>query len=201
MGDWIDRICQIDGDAKLSRYREDAVRLAEVVGASPDRVASLSRMIGAALGTQEIKTGSKALTARQARLPYDQGRPRLFGTLIDALRESAPQNRPVPDKAADRYQHLPFFEAYFSNFIEGTEFELDDAVDVVYAGKQIAGRANDSHDLTGTYRVVGDLEDMSTTATSSGEFLQLLRSRHATILPGRPEKNLGHFKETPNEPG
>jgi len=56
--------------------------------------------------------------------------------------------------AATANAHLPFFETYFSNFIEGTEFELDEAVAVVYEGKQIPGRADDSHDLLGTYRVV-----------------------------------------------
>lgn len=201
LGDWIDRICQIDGAAKLSRYRDDAERLGALVGAPEDGVALLSRILGIALGTQQMDTGSKALTARQARLPYEQGRLALFGKLIEALRESAPQNRPVHDPNSDAYRHLPFFEAYFSNFIEGTEFELDEAVNVVYKGKQIAGRSDDSHDLTGTYRVVSDLDEMSTTATSSTDFLQLLRSRHATILAGRPEKSPGQFKETANRAG
>jgi hypothetical protein len=111
----------------------------------------LSQMIGAALGTQQVATSSRALAARQSLLPYDQDRMRLFGRLVVGLRKSAPQNLPVRDPSDPRYGHLPFFEAYFSNFIEGTEFELDEAVAVVYDGKKIPGRASDSHDLLGTY--------------------------------------------------
>jgi len=201
LADWIDRLAMVDGEERLQRYRSEAEALATTMGATPDRVARLSRLVGAALGTQRALTGSTALAARQAGRPYDRDRLRLLGTLIDALRETAPQSRPVVDPTDPRYRHLPFFEAYFSNFIEGTEFELDQAVAIVYEGAQIAGRADDSHDLLGTYRVVNDLTEMQTRARDADEFVQLLRSRHATILAGRPEQNPGRFKELPNRAG
>jgi hypothetical protein len=200
LGDWIDRLCQVDGPQRLAQYREQAERVADAVGA-PKAVKALSQMIGAALGTQQVSTSSRALAARQASLPYDQDRLHLFRQLADSLRQSAPQNRPVPDPRVPRYAHLPFFEAYFSNFIEGTEFELDEAVAVVYDGKQIPGRADDSHDLLGTYKVVADLAEMTMLASAPEEFLQLLRSRHATIMVGRPDKRPGLFKEAANRAG
>jgi hypothetical protein len=200
LGDWIDRLCQVDGPQRLARYREQAERAADAVGAG-QAVKALSQMIGVALGTQKAHTSSMALAARQASLPYDQDRMRLFAQLADRLRESAPQTRPVPDPRDPRYTHLPFFEAYFSNFIEGTEFELDEAVAVVYQGRQIPGRADDSHDLLGTYQVVADFGEMTTRASTPEEFLQLLRSRHATIMGGRPDKRPGLFKEAANRAG
>ena len=130
-------------------------------------------------------------------MPYDQDRLHLFRQLADSLRQSPPQNRPVPDPRGPRYAHLPFFEAYFSNFIEGTEFELDEAVAVVYDGKQIPGRTDDSHDLLGTYKVVADLAGMTVLASTPEEFLQLLRSRHATIMGGRPGSGPGSSKKPP----
>ena len=105
------------------------------------------------------------------------------------------------DPRGARYTYLPFFEAYFSNFIEGTEFELDEAIAVVYQGKKIPGRGDDSHDLIGTYRVVSDLDEMTTRASTPDEFLQVLRSRHATILGGRPDRRPGFFKEAVNRAG
>ena len=201
LGDWVDRLCQVDGPERLAGYREQAERVADAVGAPQDYVKALSQVIGAALGTQQVSTSSRALAARQALLPYDQDRLRLFAQLADSLRESAPQNRPVPDPSDPRYAHLPFFEAYFSNFIEGTEFLLDEAVAIVYEGKQLPGRADDTHDLLGTYRVVADLTEMTPLASTPAEFLQLLRSRHATILGGRPEKRPGLFKQAPNRAG
>jgi hypothetical protein len=201
LGDWIDRLCQIDGAQRLAEYREQAEHVAAAVGAPKEGIRRLSQMIGAAIGTQQVRTPSRALTARQALLPYDQDRMRRFDRLITALRGSPPQNRPVGDPRDLRYTYLSFFEAYFSNFIEGTEFELDEAIAVVYDSKQIPGRVDDSHDLLGTYKVVSDLDEMTTLASTADEFLQLLRSRHATILGGRPEKRPGFFKESPNRAG
>jgi hypothetical protein len=201
LGDWVDRLCQVDGPERLAQYREQAEQVAAAVGAPEDAVKTLSRTIGAALGSQKVNTPSRALAARQSSLPYDQERLHLFEQLAETLRHSALQNRPVPDPRDPRYVYLPFFEAYFSNFIEGTEFELDEAVAVVYDGRQIPGRADDSHDLLGTYEVVADLDEMTTLALTLEEFLQLLRSRHATIMGGRPDKRPGLFKEAANRAG
>ena len=201
LGDWVDRLCQVDGPERLAQYREQAEQAAAAVGAPEDAVRTLSRMIGAALGSQQVQTSSRALAARQSSLPYDQERLQLFDQLAAVLRLSAPQNRPVPNPRDPRYAYLPFFEAYFSNFIEGTEFELDEAVAVVYDAKQIPGRADDSHDLLGTYKIVADLDEMTALASTPVEFLQLLRSRHATIMAGRPGKRPGLFKEAANRAG
>lgn len=201
LADWIDRLAMVDGNDRIQSYRIVAESLAGTLGAKPNRVALVSRLIGAALGTQETRTGSSALAARQSGRPYDRDRMQLFGTLLDALRASAPQNRPVPEPSDDRYRHLPFFESYFSNFIEGTEFEVAEAVAIVYDGASLPGRADDSHDLLGTYRVVNDLREMQTVARDADEFVQLVQSRHATILAGRPDKNPGVFKELANRAG
>lgn len=201
LGDWVGRLCQAEGPQRLERYREQADEVAGLVGTPEEAVKVLSQMIGAALGTQQISTSSRALTARQKSLPYDQDRVRQFRQLVDSVRLSAPQNRPVTEPRDPRYAYLPFFEAYFSNFIEGTEFELDEAVAIVYDGKQVPGRADDSHDLLGTCKVVADLAEMTTLAATSEEFLDLLRSRHATIMGGRPDKRPGFFKEAANRAG
>ncbi len=201
LDDWVDRLRHTDGEDRLATYRQQAEQLAEALGTPVRGVRRLSQVIGAALGSRQVTSPSRALSARQAGRPYDQDRLRLFERLVEALRESAPQNRPVNNPQADRYRHLPFFEAYFSNFIEGTEFELAEALDVVYAGRQIAGRAADSHDLLGTYRVVADLSGMSLATSDPDEALQLLRSRHDTIMAGRPDKRPGLFKEAANRAG
>lgn len=201
LGDWIDRLAMIDGPDRLKRFRAQGEAVAEQVGASADGVALVASLVGVALGTKQADTASAALTARQAGLPYDHDRMRLFGLLIDALRESAPQSRPVTDPADPRYATLPFYEAYFSNFIEGTEFELADARAIVYEDVTIPNRSGDSHDLTGTYVVVSDLSQMQTLASSEAEFTQLLQHRHGTLLAGRPDKRPGQFKETANRAG
>ena len=201
LADWIDRLAMIDGVERLKQYREQGEAVASAVGIEADGVASMATLIGAALGTKSVETASAALTARQSGLPYDGDRMRLFGVLIDALHDSRPQSRPLGSPTSPRYTRLPFYEAYFSNFIEGTEFELDEARALVYDGVSIPNRTGDSHDLLGTYTLVADLNEMQTLAADETDFLQLLRRRHGTLMAGRPDKRPGEFKETANRAG
>ena len=60
------------------------------------------------------------------------------------------------------YSHatLAFFEAYFSNFIEGTEFAVDEAADIAFRGAVPNERPADAHDVLGTWRIVSDTREM-----------------------------------------
>lgn len=200
LADWVDRICQLDGERRLAAYRVQAEEVAAAVGTKPDRLAYLNRLVGAALGSQPIpSSGSAALQARSSGFPFDPDRMQLFDRLVQALRASAPQSLRV--YAAGRQQFLPFFEAYFSNFIEGTEFVVEDAIDIVFRERVIPNRAQDSHDLIGTYRLVTDEHTRADRADTPREFLDLLRSRHAVLLGGRPEMRPGEFKTMNNRAG
>ena len=96
---------------------------------------------------------------------------------------------------------LPFFEAYFSNFIEGTEFAVDEAADIVFQGHIPKARPEDAHDVLGTWKVVSDPQEMSRLPRSFEELTALLKSRHAQIMEGRPDKGPGRFKADPNRAG
>ena len=90
-------------------------------------------LVGVAVGTKDAETGSMALASRRAGQPVDQLRIARFDTLVAGLRAAAPQNKPVrPDQ---NHRFLPFAEAYFSNFIEGTEFAFDEAARIVFDGE------------------------------------------------------------------
>jgi len=44
-------------------------------------------------------------------------------------------SRPFADRLAkERDTYPPFFESYFSNFIEGREFDVGETYDIVYEG-------------------------------------------------------------------
>ena len=62
-----------------------------------------------------------------AGLPYDPGRLELFEILAEQLRSTGlPQPVSVTQTDVAR-RHFAFLESYFSNFIEGTEFDVQDA--------------------------------------------------------------------------
>src|SRR3546814_14392522 len=73
----------------------------------------------------------------------------LFEGLMFALRDSVAEHRAAPPRSGDANATLAFFEAYFSNFIEGTEFTVDEAAEIVFEGVLHAERPAAAHDVLG----------------------------------------------------
>ena len=92
-------------------------------------------------------------------------------------------------------------ESYFSNFIEGTEFVIDEAEDIVFSGVRINQRHADSHDVLANFYLTNDYMEMSKTPRDAAEFLNLLKARHAYLMKERPEKKPGEFKNRKNKAG
>jgi Fic family protein len=109
--------------------------------------------------------------------------------------------RPVVDQDAPRHRFLPFFEAYFSNFIEGTEFAVEEAREIVFEHVIPPDRPEDAHDIMGTYRLVSDRAEMSRVPADASDLVALLKSRHRVLLEGRPDRQPGVFKSTANRAG
>ncbi len=201
LASWIDRLCQNDGEEKLRHYRARAQALAGIVGASTDGIARLSMLIGAALGSQKVKSTNPALNARQRGLPFDPDRAHRFDILALALRSAATQSRPGVSATSPAYRIQAFYEAYFSNYIEGTRFTVEEAKALVYDEVVPVGRNADGHDVVGTFQIVSDYEEMSRVPQTDDEFLQLLRARHGVLMAGRPDIDPGSFKTLPNQVG
>src|SRR5262249_6116571 len=94
-----------------------------------------------------------------------------------------------------------FFEAYFSNFIEGTEFAVEEARAIVFDGVIPRNRPADAHDVIGTFRLTSDAAEMQRLPRSADDFLALLRRRHEAIMQGRPDASPGQFKDRANQFG
>ncbi|KAF0095614.1 MAG: filamentation induced by cAMP protein Fic [Puniceicoccaceae bacterium 5H] len=166
-----------------------------------DLFEEIHTMIGALLGTREYPLETSTGQARREGVPFDPSRMELFHKLHAALRSTAlPPPRLMGPKRINA-PALTFFEAYFSNFIEGTEFDVDDAADIIFNGKIPVQRPADAHDILGTFRTVSDLAEMQHRPKNAEELLELLKRRHATIMSGRPDKSPGTFKTESNRAG
>lgn len=196
----LDALIRRQGEGPLNKLRDDARALAPKLGLERE-FEELNGVIGALLGTRDAETRSDVGRARAAGQPYDPDRIVLFERLFVALREAIPTPRPAPDRGAEADTNLAFFEAYFSNFIEGTEFSVGEAREIVFEGAIPAERPEDAHDILGTFRIVSDLQEMSKVPASFAEFEALLRHRHAAVMAGRPDKNPGGFKAKGNQAG
>lgn len=193
----LDGILRHGGVDALHRLRDDARGVAQQLGMT-EEFQKLDTLIGTLLGTRETRLASSVAIARAAGVPYDPERLDLFQQLFAELAATAPVTRPA--RPTDGLA-LPFFEAYFSNFIEGTEFAVDEAADIVFKGHIPKNRPADAHDVLGTWKVVSNEREMSRCPKDSREFTMLLKSRHAQIMEGRPDKGPGQFKTDPNRAG
>ena len=189
------------GEVALNRLRDDARSVAAATGHAAE-FARLDRMVGALLATRPADVLKSGIAlARAAGEPFDAARVDLFGTLLEKLgRESFP-DIPDPNASDAAFVTFAFFESYFSNYIEGTEFELEEARRIVETGIALPTRDADSHDVLGTYAVVSNRREMSRRASTPDEFLDILRERHRIVLAGRPSSSPGRFKTRDNRAG
>ena len=198
---WIGQIIATQGEVAINRLRDAARTMAPSIGREA-AYARLDRIIAAVLTTgdaEELVTAD--LRARAAGLAVDRRRIELFERLAATLAARAPEPLPALPADASRRVLLPFYEAYFSNFIEGTEFTVDEAAAIIFEGAIPPGRPADAHDILGTYRLVSDDGEMRRTAATPDDFVSILRTRHGVVLEGRPESLPGQFKTRPNRAG
>ncbi len=195
-------------DTLIRRSSEDAVnRLRDEIRAlGPaldliEEAAALDATIGALLSTRKTQLSAPSAVARSQGRPHDPDRLELFRVLHTALRDHPPLSRIAPDRGQESRATLAFFEAYFSNFIEGTEFAVDEAADIVFRGTVPDERPADAHDILGTWRIVSDDGEMRRTPTDSRTLEALLTARHASVMEGRPGTRPGAFKRAANQAG
>lgn len=193
------------GDGALNRLRDRARELAPQLGAEAE-FRTLDAIIGALLGTRNAKLSAPAAIARAQGEPYDGHRIETFHILLQALAQWHEVPRPDATADSDRaFANAAFFDAYFSNHIEGTQFEVGEAIDIVFGHQIPIRRPEDAHDVLGTFVLAASRDEMgrSALALAGGfaDFEDLLRARHATILGSRPEQSPGEYKIRSNRAG
>ncbi len=133
--------------------------------------------------------------------PYDtecvERLEKLFGTLrtysLPTLKETF--------RSALHLKNKSFFDTYFSNYIEGTTFEVSEAEEIIFQKNLPKSRPKDAHDILENFLLVSDLNEMKKIPTTFDRFLNLVKERHHFILSKRPEASPGQFKQKPNRAG
>lgn len=202
--DWVVRTAQRRPAGWLGSLRARALDLCDELDV-PHRSGAVADIIGAAAGTREARASTGRLIAAKAvGLEYDPDRVVRFDELAAYLADlPGGVDVPVdlPALAGEEQTSLPFFEAYFSNFIEGTEFSVEEAEAIVESGEVPAERPEDAHDILGTFEAVQDPVLRAATPDTVERFFELLERRHRLVMGGRPDKRPGQFKEKPNQAG
>jgi predicted CopG family antitoxin len=197
----LDLLIRSRGEDAVNRLRDQAQELAPILGMEKE-FTKLNRLISNILATGNSKDlRSPIAIARSLGEPFDPERIKLFEILYKALSAQKFPGHKDRNETTKSYRNFAFFESYFSNYIEGTEFTVAEAQQVIRTDAPIPERDEDSHDVLGTYRIVSDRHEMGITPASPNELLQLLRSRHATLLRSRLSKKPGQFKDKNNRAG
>jgi fido (protein-threonine AMPylation protein) len=197
----LDDIMGTNGEDGLNKIRDRARELSQILE-MPREFELLNKIIGALLSTKPSKILKSDLAlARAAGFPYDKNRIELFEVLFAYLHNKEFKDRPENNLSASSFRNFAFFEAYFSNYIEGTVFEVAEAKKIIDTGVPLDARGGDSHDVLGTYQLVSDRNEMKMIPADENEFLSILQERHKLLLSARVEKNPGQFKERNNRAG
>jgi hypothetical protein len=193
---------QTGGEQAVNRFRDEARALAPALDADRE-LAVIDKIASALLGSRHGPVTAPSAVARLAGKAYDVAREAQFQTLFATLRAHEPAQYAAPDQGTS-FATSAFFDAYFSNFIEGTEFEVEEARAIVFDGVIPAARPADAHDVLGTYMLVGSPSAMSRgvdTLATFDAFVEQLREVHRVILAQRSEKRPGEFKLKGNRAG
>lgn len=195
----LEKVLLVDGVPGLNRLRDRAREIAEELGWNA-QFKRLDALIGRFLGTRVGTMASSIGRARVAGEAFDAaclGRLQLlFGTLREPIPDLKDSNR-----GNAHFTNKAFFDAYFSNYIEGTTFEIEEAESIVFDNKIPRDRPKDAHDIAGTFAIVGDQDRIRRVPTDFDAFLELLTARHAVMMEQRPEVQPGVFKTAPNRAG
>lgn len=197
----LDRILMVGGKHRLNQLRDQAREIATELGYK-EQFKRLDSLVGALLGTQEAKylTAKQAL-ARAAGRPYDPARLQLFDTLLSVLNKAPLPDIPDPAPSGIARENFAFFEAYFSNYIEGTTFTVEEAEEIVFRGHIIENRSEDSHDVLGTFNAAVNSPWRDQPPQTADEFLIWLRNVNALVMQKRVEKKPGEWKDKANQAG
>ncbi len=187
---------RLRGEAGLILLRDRARELAPILHASEGFVV-LDSIVDGLLRTLEL--------ARRTGPAHDVGRVELFERLRAELHANwRTTTRPRGPLIRSETQNLAFIDAYFSNFIEGTKFEIGEAQGIVFDGHIPSTRPADAHDIQDTFEVLVDDSEMLVSATEFDELEDLehvICRRHARIMHARADTRPGQFKQVGNQAG
>ncbi len=210
--DAIARWCDRMAPAALGIERDALAEIANALMIDADVVRQLQTIL------DSLATGNRAALSGDYAKVWSRGsgveasRVARFRGIRDALRtdvkraatDSLPSGQLFPDPApsGEARRVLDFFDAYCSNWIEGTEFEVDEARRIVFDGYEPPKRPKDARDVLATFSA---LQNQPLLATLAGAepmaIVAVMREIHGGIMRHRPELDPGEYKERPNRAG
>ncbi len=133
----------------------------------------------------------------------DIARANLFENLFNKIElDSSPILKDFDSTNINASENMAFIESYFSNYIEGTEFEVGEAYSIVFDPTYKYKRHKDGHDIKSTYELMLDNIKNPVVFTNATQYIEQLKLWHIKMLSHRSDDMLvGSFKESINKAG
>ena len=197
----LEQIIRINNEEELNKVRDQARVISEELEMTKE-FKKLDKIISALLTTNSSKIlKSPIATARAFGVPYDPSRYELFEILYRELIQFEFKFSEEKNTEISAFKNFAFFESYFSNYIEGTKFELNQAKQIIETQTPLPTRNEDSHDVLGTYQIVSNRKEMNIVPDTPEELIYILKYRHKKLLSARSDKQPGEFKDKNNYAG
>lgn len=197
----LDRIIRVYGVEELNLLRDQARKVAQRLDMIKE-FRKLDKMIGALLGTRPEPSLSTDIARWRAKgEPYDPHRIELFAVLTAYLQQQDFSVCPRNTVSDSSRINEAFFEAYFSNYIEGTEFAIEEAEKIIFDHKIFPNRPEDSLDILSTFQIISENKSVLEVPQSETHLLKLLLQRHGRLMEARKDKLPGQFKNIVNRAG
>lgn len=194
-------IFNTSGEHALNEIREQAGALAAPLSAerSFERLCALINALSGMHARAELRAWRAGPAIRS--FPVETERMERFEILASALRNAALPHIEARCAPGLPRQHFAFLESYFSNYVEGTKFDIEQARDIVLFNHAAPSRSKDLHDLLGVFRLASTAPYKNSPPVAGEDFLVELQAWHAEMLRMRSEANPGKTKERSNYAG
>ncbi|PIK14728.1 Fic family protein [Halobacteriovorax sp. JY17] len=196
----LEELLKQTGENGLNEFRDKAKEISVELNLSQS-FKKLDKIIGSLLGSNTTDLKSPKAISRAKGLPIDTDRIALFMNLASHMETLTYPKISHQFTSIEHIENKSFFESYFSNYIEGTEFLIEEAEEIIFDKKEIENRVQDSHDILGTFEVCSDMNFMKSSPDNSSDFINDLQTVNRRILSTRDDKSPGDFKVKPNKAG
>ncbi len=196
----LDQLLSVSDENRINEIRDNARQIAKQF--QWDKLFhKLENIIGCLQGTGDAPLLTTRAKARASGEAFDNDRINLFERLAVFLHRCDFKQRKPQSTSDIAFSNAAFWDAYFSNYIEGTAFEIDEAEEIIYDRKVSDGRHEDSHNILRSYDLLSSRKEMNRPHKTPEEFIEIIKQYHRYFMAESKDKSPGEFKVKPNRAG
>lgn len=159
----------------------------------------LENIIDRLLGKSDAPLVTTKTKKQEPVNDFDNDRINLFEQLALFLHRCDFKHRKPQSSSDIAFGNVAFWDTYFSNYIEGTTFEIDEAEEIIYQRKEAADRHEDSYNIIRSYDLLSSHKLMEWPHKTAKEFIDTIKYYHRYFMAENSDIAPGEFKTTAND--